>query len=70
MQLILATNRTLEEEVAARRFREDLYYRVSGLRVELAPLREPARIADIRALLAFYLGRHERRPIRLLGRTS
>jgi anaerobic nitric oxide reductase transcription regulator len=60
VQLILATNRKLEEEVAARRFREDLYYRVSGLRIELVPLREPARIADIRALLAFYLGRHER----------
>jgi transcriptional regulator with GAF, ATPase, and Fis domain len=60
VQLVLATNRNLEDEVAAGRFREDLYYRISGLLVRLAPLRDPARIADIRTLLAFYLARHER----------
>ena len=48
------------EEVAARRFREDLYYRISALQVELLPLRHPTRIADIRPLLAFYLAKHER----------
>jgi DNA-binding NtrC family response regulator len=60
VQLVLATNRNLEEEVAARRFREHLFYRVSGLVVSLVPLRDPSRIADIRVLLAFYLGKHER----------
>jgi transcriptional regulator with GAF, ATPase, and Fis domain len=60
VQLVLATNRNLEDEVVAGRFREDLYYRVSGLLVRLAPLRDPARISDIRTLLAFYLARHER----------
>jgi DNA-binding NtrC family response regulator len=60
VQLIVATNRKLGEEVAAKRFREDLFYRVSGLGVELAPLRDRARIADIRTLLAFFLERHER----------
>jgi transcriptional regulator with PAS, ATPase and Fis domain len=50
----------LEEEVAAGRFREDLFYRVSGLVVSLVPLRDAARIADIRILLAFYLAKHER----------
>jgi len=55
VQIILATNRSVEEEVAAKRFREDLYYRVSGLQVELVPLRDPRRIADIRPLLAHSL---------------
>jgi DNA-binding NtrC family response regulator len=60
VQLVVATNRDLEEEVAAKRFRQDLLYRISELRVELLPLRDPTRIADIRPLLAFYLGKHER----------
>ncbi len=60
VQIVLATNRKLEEEVAARRFREDLYYRVSALVVELRPLRDPRRVADIRPLLAYYIAKHER----------
>jgi DNA-binding NtrC family response regulator len=60
VQIILATNRRVEDEVAAKRFREDLYYRVTGLQVELLPLRHPRRIADIRPLLGHYLARHER----------
>ena len=60
VQVILATNRKLEEEVAAKRFREDLYYRVGGLQVELAPLRDPRRLADIHPLLSYYLAKHER----------
>jgi len=60
VQVVLATNRRLEEEVRERRFREDLYYRVNSLQVELVPLRDPRRIADIRPLLGYYLARHER----------
>jgi transcriptional regulator with GAF, ATPase, and Fis domain len=60
VQIVLATNRRLEDEVAARRFREDLYYRVSALVVELLPLRDPRRVADIRPLLAYYIAKHER----------
>jgi DNA-binding NtrC family response regulator len=60
VQLVLATNRDLEQEVAAKRFREDLYYRICALRVDLLPLRDPTRIADIRPLVAFYLAKHER----------
>ena len=60
VQLVLATNRDLQLEVEARRFREDLFYRISSLRVDLVPLRDPTRIADIRPLLNFYLSRHER----------
>jgi transcriptional regulator with GAF, ATPase, and Fis domain len=60
VQIVLATNRRLEDEVAAKRFREDLYYRVHGLQVELVPLRDPQRLADIRPLLGYYLAKHER----------
>ena len=45
VRLIAATNKRLEDLVAAGSFREDLYYRIKGVRIELPPLRD--RQADI-----------------------
>jgi two-component system nitrogen regulation response regulator GlnG len=55
VRVITATNRDLEQMVEAREFRADLYYRLSGLTIQLPPLR--ARTADLPLLLDHFLRR-------------
>ena len=59
IRVICATNRPLEHEIAAGRFRADLYYRVNVARVELPTLR--ARIEDVPQLVMHFYDRHRQR---------
>ena len=56
VRIIAATNKKLNEEVAALRFREDLYYRINVLNINIPPLRE--RIQDVRPLARHFLRKH------------
>ncbi len=56
VRVVAATNRNLAVEVAQKRFREDLYFRLNGITVEVAPLR--ARPRDIVPLVSRFLAEH------------
>lgn len=53
IRIISATNKNIKEEVEKGRFREDLYYRLSGYKLEIPPLRE--RKGDILPIAVYFL---------------
>ena len=67
VRILSATHKSLEHEVAAGRFRQDLYYRLNVIKLKVPPLRE--RTEDILLLADFFLDKIAKRwqmpPIRL-----
>jgi DNA-binding NtrC family response regulator len=64
VRVVAATNRRLRDEVAAGRFREDLFFRLNVIPIQLSPLRE--RREDILPLARHFLSRHGAETSRLL----
>src|SRR6056297_1242591 len=58
IRIIAATNKNLEEEVIAGRFREDLFYRINVVEIKVPALRE--RKGDLRALAQHFLEQYSR----------
>lgn len=56
VRIIAATNRRLEDEVAAGRFREDLYYRLNVIAIEIPPLRD--RAEDLPLLIHHFIDKY------------
>jgi len=68
VRIIAASNLDLEEEVKAKRFRDDLYYRLNVVAIRLPPLRE--RRSDIPALIDHFLDKYNQENGRTLHKIS
>jgi transcriptional regulator with GAF, ATPase, and Fis domain len=68
VRIIAATNKALEEEVAAGRFRKDLFFRLSVFPIRVPPLRE--RSEDLPILADFFLRRFARKCGKEIGPLS
>jgi DNA-binding NtrC family response regulator len=67
-RIVAATNRDLETEVHEKRFREDLYYRINVVKIDLPPLRE--RGNDVLALAQHFLEKFATRSAKAVQRVS
>jgi two-component system response regulator AtoC len=68
IRIICASNRPLESQVSSGRFRQDLYYRINVVNLEMPSL--SMRACDVRALADYFLQRHRLRhgtPVRSLS---
>lgn len=71
VRIITATNASLQEEVAGHNFREDLYYRLNVVNLNIPPLRE--RLSDIEPLVEHFIqhfNQSHRRRIKGLARSA
>ena len=68
VRLVCATNRDLEAEVKATRFREDLYFRINVVTVRMPPLRD--RAGDIPILVRHFINKIARREARAQASVS
>ncbi len=74
IRVLATSNRDLEEEVKARRFREDLYFRLNVVNLTLPPLRQ--RVVDIEPLAAYFADKYakanglSKRPLSDAARTA
>jgi len=70
-RIIVATNRNLKQEVKEKKFRDDLYYRLFGITIEIPPLRE--RESDIIILSRYFIQEYcqeNNLPAKLLSREA
>lgn len=56
VRIVAATHQNLEQLVAQKKFRQDLYYRLNGAKIQIPPLRQ--RVMDISLLAETFLRRH------------
>ncbi len=71
VRMIAATNKNLEKEVEEGKFREDLYWRLKVISIDLPPLRR--RLEDIPALVDYFVGRFGKeldKPVRFVADTA
>lgn len=68
VRIVAATNRDLEEEVRAGRFRSDLFYRLNVFPINLPPLRD--RMEDLEPLANFFIGKYSKNAGKKIARVS
>jgi transcriptional regulator with PAS, ATPase and Fis domain len=68
IRVIAATNQRLEDAVKSKEFREDLYYRLNVIKIELPPLRE--RIEDIPLLVRYFINKFSKKLEKNIRRIS